>query len=280
MFDFFKSRSAGSKGSDRVFASDRDSCIQCTEDASVIVINFDFGGWTIDPGGNGATIEVAPPGGIENFDESELRSQVDKTLRGVSSGLKIDQMLRHGLANDSTFVMLLPPAGDARYYLYEAFEKFLKRKYRSSTKDIEAIKLYSTVARKGVHRGIRKMKGKNGPQVIFNLTRESFKYFRYWTDDKDDVSIDRIVSEWGEGRSEMIRQVQAAIRSMDPAYFGRLREANSNGMLTVLLPRMDIHRKAILNAAQDVLGVAPGGAPIQLSGPGVIHLYRGRGNRA
>ena len=149
MFDFLKSRSASSKGSDRVFVSDRDSCIQCTEDASVIVINFDFGGWSIDPtGGGGSVIEVAPPGGIENFDESELRSQVDKTLRGVSSGLKIDRMLRYGLANDSTFVMLLPPAGDARYYLYEAFEKFLKRKYRASTKDIEAIKLYSTVAQR------------------------------------------------------------------------------------------------------------------------------------
>ena len=279
MFDFLRSLSTRSGNEHDVdFNISRHSCIQASANASVVVINLDQCSWTVELGGGmGESLQATPPGGIEVFDADELIRQISKTFRSVSSDSGIDKMFKHAFNHESLLLVFLPANGEVRYGAYEMLEEFLKRKYRKSTKDIESIKLYGTVARSGVFRCVRKLKGKSRQYTVMNLTPDAFKYFHYFSDEKQDVKIDTMIEQWPEGRAELGPKVEDAFRAMDPAYFRRLREALREGVLAVLLPQLEIHRTLVLKTAQSVLEQVPGEEKIDLVSSRVLNIHRGRG---
>jgi hypothetical protein len=203
--------------------------------------------------------------------------QIAKAFRAIISGSATDRVFRHAFKSSSMLVVLLPAIGETRYHAYEALEEFLKRKYKRSSKDLEAIKLYSASNRPGVFRSMRKFKGREHAQVVFNLSPESVKYFHYYTDAKQDVTIDAMLDEWPEGRAHLCPAIEQGIRSMDPSYFARLRDGLRDGVILLLLPRVELQRNAVLDVAQEVLEKVPGTEPITLDSPRVLRLYRGRG---
>jgi hypothetical protein len=228
----------------------------------------------------GESLQVAPPGGIEIFDTEELQRQVSKTFRSISSNSNIDRMFKHAFDHESLILIFLPTSGETRYEIYAALEEFLQRKYHKNTKDLDSIKLFTTPRRRDVYRCIRKLKGKERQHTVFNLSEDALKYFHYYSDDKQDVTIDTMVDEWPEGRAELGAKIENAIRAMDPEYFQRLREALREGILALLLPRLEIHRSLVLKTARKVLGQVPGEEKIDLEGPRVLNIYRGRGRQA
>jgi len=282
MFEFLKSLTSKSNDEEHVsFDIGRHSCIMASTNASIVVINLDYSSWTVDlAGGHGESLKVAPPGGVEMFDNAELIRQVTKSLRGIAGGSAIDRMFKHAFEHESLLLLFLPASGETRYEVYDLLENFLKRKYRRSTKDFDSIKLYGAARRGGVFRCVRKFKGKARPHTVFNLSPDPCKYFHYYSDDKQDVTIDTMLEDWPESRAQLRPAIEQAIRAMDPAYFQRLREALREGVLAVILPRLEIHREAVLQSAQDVLGQVPGEETIDLASRRVLNIHRGRERQA
>lgn len=277
MFDLFKKlRGKVSGETDETYSLGKYSCIQCSEDGRTLVINLDNSKWTVEGGGAGhERLTVSPPGGIEVFDMEELLRQVDKLFRSLARGSTVDRLLKRAIKEDeSTVVMVLPASGEARFNAYEKFEDFLKRRFKTTSKSLEAIRFYSSANRLGVNRSLRKLKGRSTPHVVFNLTGESVKYFHYHSDEKD-VSIDALMDDWPDDHAELGPKVEQAIRSMDPKVFDRLRDGLRDGVVVVLLPRNPQQRTAVFNTAERVLGQVPGEEVISLASPRVLLMHRG-----
>ena len=278
MFDFLKTLTSKSSGNKDVsYSIGRHSCIQASANASIVVMNLDHSSWTVQlGGGQGESLQVPAPGGIEVFDNAELIRQVTKSFRSIASESSIHRMFKHAFENESLMLLFLPAGGEVRYEIYEALEEFLKKKFHKSTKDIDSIKLYGAPRRPKIFRSIRKFKGKSKPHTVFNLTSDAYRYFHYFSDDKQDVTIDSIIDDWPEGRMELTSKIEGAIRAMDPTYFQRIRESLRDGVLALMLPRQEIHRRAVLKSAQKVLEQVPGEEAIDLMSSRVLNIYRGR----
>ena len=280
MFDFLRAIKGKALGErESTFTIAKYSCIQCTEDGRTLVVNFDNSKWTVECGGmSHEVLTVSPPGGIELFDKDELLRQIKKMIRGIARGSTVDRLLRQALDGQSTVLMVLPAMGETRFEAYETFEEFLKRRYKATSKSLEAIRFYNSPNRPGVHRALRKFQGRDEPYVVLNLTSESVKYFHYYSNEKD-VTVDSLMDTWPEGRTQLGQEAERAIRAMDPKVFDRLRDGLREGVVVVLLPQDKLQRDHLLETVEGVLGQVPGEEPISLDSARVLRIYRGGGKR-
>ncbi|MCH2160635.1 MAG: hypothetical protein MK085_02050 [Phycisphaerales bacterium] len=277
MFDFFKSKLRKTSGGGEAFVIPDDSCIRCTEDGGLLVVNLDQTGWNVDHGRLGVNkMLVPPPGGLEVFSEEELEGHVVRIFQRIRSGRGLDNVFQFALKNKSFLISMLPSGSQVRFRAFEIFDRFLKDKYQSTARDFESIKIYGSVGRPGMNRCVRKLQGGGLPQVICNFTDETFQYFHYWKGESD-ITIDSLFDDWPIEPEELAPRAEDALRSMDMDYFERMRTGLANGMLFLILPGDPQVRNLILGTAERVLESAPGG-PIDLSSPRVIRCYRRRGS--
>ena len=281
MFDFFKSKLGKSATGSPGFDVPEHSAVRCTDDGGIIAVNLDQTGWHVDSGRMGMNQMLLPPAGggrNEIFREEELEENVLKFFQRVKTGRGLGNAFQYALENQSFLISFLPSGNEVRFRNFEIFEKFLNDKFQRTARDFESIKLYGAIGRPGMNRCVRKLQGKGLPQVIFNLTEETFRYFHYWKGQKD-ITIDSFFDDgWQLEPEQIVTKVETAIRSMDMEYFERLRTGLANGMLFLVLPSDANLRTVVLGTAERLLDAAPGGA-IDLSSPRVIRLYRRRGSQ-
>ena len=273
MLRFLKRRSGDGDGDGENSVGSR--FIQGTSGGPVVV-NLDGYWWGADLDGGGTHLSVRSAGHRETFSVDDH----EEALRGAFLRMGREsaecRLLKASLDRRTPVVVIYPSNGRMRNLSSELFEEFLKRRLDADGRDFDALKIYAAPVRRGKSRVVRKFRGIDGSQVLFNLSGEGINYFHLNTTDAD-VTIDALIDEWPVGdaaTAETITKLaETSIRRMDREYFDRLRGGIESGSLILVLPEWESQRKVVLATAGRLLERAPGGG-IDLLDPRIIRLHR------
>ncbi|MEE2972612.1 MAG: hypothetical protein VX672_05760 [Planctomycetota bacterium] len=241
----------------------------------ITIVNLDRGWWAAELGLGDHRLVIPNAGGREAhaLEDHEEGLRGGFLRLGKESGES--RLLSAALERRTPVVVLYPALARIRNMTSELFEEFVHRRFGRESRDFDTLKLYIAPIRPGKTRFVRKFRGR-GDQVVFNLSGEGINYFHLNTTDRD-VTIDALTDNWPVGddaTSERLSAVtEAAVRSMDPAYFRRLRGGIEDGILMMLLPERTAERRIVLQSAGRLLLRAPGGG-VDLSDSRVLRLHR------